>query len=118
MSEIVVLKLLQLEHGLRHINVEKLYTTHNAKLGLVQLSDGKWYSLNYRSCDPCRLSNREERSAWARAQGLLPKDVENYVRRRKRAEAAETMQQNESCSIDFLKSRGYTVTKENGNAKP
>jgi hypothetical protein len=106
----VKLQLLYMEHGMRHENVTKLFVTSAARIGLAQLDNGTWYALNSRSADPCSLANKEERSAWARAQGIPAKDVESYVRRTKAERNAMYLRENLDEARKLLVSNGYSVT--------
>lgn len=84
-------------------NFEKLELFHgtldNAKVSyyggvrLVIASDGTPYAMNHGSAHPKYLNNRDERATWARALGLKPSDVENFVRREKRRERAEELEE-------------------------
>lgn len=71
--------------------------------------DGKWCAMTYRSSDPMRMRNREERSSFARAIGVPVKDVENYVRRKRREEAKESLTQELREARLLLQQNGYNV---------
>ena len=82
------------------------------RIMLAQMPDGKWMALNGHSDDPCDLRNRAERSAWAMAQGLKVKDVENYVRREKRRKLTASVEEQLQDAARLLENHGYTVVKD------
>jgi hypothetical protein len=57
--------------------------TNGSRLGLACIN-GQWHAMNFRSSCPTQLRNRSERSTWAHLIGVPAKDVEAYVRRKKR----------------------------------
>jgi len=91
----------------RHVGATLV--TNGFRVQLVRLPDGQWYGMNYRSCDPVMMKNREERATWARCVGITLKDVEAYVRRKKREKAKESFAQEVEHAKRVLRSAGYEV---------
>jgi hypothetical protein len=73
------------------------------------MPDGTWIALNYRSQSPLRLRHRDQRSEWARVQGLKVKDVENFVRRKRREKARESLAEELTQARALLLENGYNV---------
>jgi hypothetical protein len=96
----------------------KVVSAFSGRLVIAQMANGEWAALNRRSCDPADLRNREERAHWARAQGIKPGEIENYVRRIKAAEKAGYLRDDIQRARELLHSHGYATTalKERGNA--
>ena len=83
--------------------------TNGSRIEVMKTPSGQWYGMNYRSCDPVMMRNREERATWARAVGVTAKDVEAYVRRKKREKAKESFAQQVEHAKSVLRAAGYEV---------
>jgi hypothetical protein len=83
--------------------------TNGMRISLVKIA-GRWHGLNYRSCDPLMMRNRAERSTWAKFIGVPAKDVEAYVRRKKRERAKEQLAADVEHAKRVLRAAGYEVT--------
>lgn len=91
----------------RHVGATLV--TNGSRISLVRLPTGQWYGMNFRSCDPTMMRNREERATWARCVGITVKDVEAYVRRKKREEAKRAFAQDVEHAKRVLRAAGYEV---------
>lgn len=74
----------------------------------------KWYALDSRSADPLKLASKSTVDAWARAQGLMPKDVHNYIRRERKRINDEYKQSSLREKLLYAHAAGYTIVCPNG----
>lgn len=72
---------------------------------------GVWHGLNSRSCDPFLISSKAQRAMWAREIGIVPKDLENWMRREQRQRCSDHLKKELANAILVLERHGYEVDK-------
>lgn len=85
-----------------------IIATNGSRITLACIN-GQWHAMGYRSTCPTHMSNRQERATWARFIGVPVKDVEAYVRRKKREKQKASFAEQLEHAKSVMRANGYEV---------